>query len=73
MMRILIMSAWLLLLAGCDSHKVPPTLPKVEAPPPSQDKLFDSQRHALKQAGQLDDKLRHDAAAQQQAIDRQAQ
>lgn len=72
-MRILMMLAWLLVLAGCDSHKVPPTLPKVEAPQPAQDRMFDSQRHALEQAGQLDDKMQRDAAAQRQAIDRQAQ
>ena len=72
-MRILMMSVWLLVLAGCDSHKVPPTLPKVEVPQPAQDRMFDSQRQALEQAGQLDDKMRHDEAVQRRAIDRQAQ
>jgi len=72
MMRILMILGCLLAMAGCDSRVVPPSVPKVVTPQ-QQDRVFDTQRRALKQARQLDDKAQRDAAAQRQAIDQQAQ
>ena len=70
-MRMLIMWGWLLVLAGCDSHVVLPSVPKVDVQP--QDRLYDSQRSALEQARQLDGKMQRDADEQRQALDKQAQ
>ena len=70
-MRILMILGCLLVVAGCDSHVVPPSTPKVEVP--AQDRLFDSQRHALEQTKVLSDKVEQDAVTQQKIIDQQTQ
>ncbi|MDR3391989.1 MAG: hypothetical protein P4L77_09675 [Sulfuriferula sp.] len=72
-MRIPMLLIYLLAVAGCDSHVVPPSVPKVEAPQQAQERLFDTQRKALEQAKQVDGKVQQDAAAQRHAIDQQTQ
>lgn len=72
-MRILMILGWLLLIvAGCDSHVVPPAVPKVQAPQQGQDKLFDTQRQALDKARQVEETVQRDAEAQRQALERES-
>lgn len=56
-----------LFIAGCNSPDIPKPVPKTA----NNDRLFDTQRHALEQAKQVNQQMDQQAEAQRKAIERQ--